>query len=313
MRIRKIIGEWYIYILMILIWIIASLITPYFRQTSVFMTIIVFSVPLAIVALGQNLVILSGRIDLSVGSILALSTVVASIIMKDNLFIGISLPLLLGALIGFINGIVVSKFRIDSFIMTFGMMAICQGVGLLIRDYPGGIIPSTYIHFILKESRNIAIMPLSILIIVLLVGEFLLKRTNFGRSVYAIGNDDLIAYRSGINVTFIRTAVFTISGFTAAVAGLFLSAVMASGDATVGALYPLDSITAVVMGGTILSGGRGDYKGTIGAVLILTSLVRIFNLIGINIWYTYIAKGLLLLMIVAIRMFGVKQEREAVL
>ena len=313
MKIRKIIGEWYIYILMILIWIIASLITPYFRQSSVFMTIIVFSVPLAIVALGQNLVILSGRIDLSVGSILALSTVIASITMKENLLIGISLPLLLGALIGFINGIVVSKFRIDSFIMTFGMMAICQGVGLLIRDYPGGYIPSGYINFLLKETRNIAITPLFILIIVLLVGEFLLKRTNFGRSVYAIGNDDLIAYRSGINVTFIRTVVFVISGFTAALSGLFLSAVMASGDATVGSLYPLDSITAVVMGGTILSGGRGDYKGTFGAVLILTSLARIFNLIGINIWYTYIAKGLLLLMIVAIRMFGVKQEREAVL
>jgi ribose/xylose/arabinose/galactoside ABC-type transport system permease subunit len=88
---------------------------------------------------------------------------------------------------------------------------------------------------------------------------------------------------------------------------------MASGDATVGALYPLDSITAVVIGGTILAGGRGDYKGTIGAVLILTSLTRIFNLTGVNIWYTYIAKGLLLLIIVAIRMFGVKEEREAVL
>ena len=313
MKIRKIIGEWYIYILMIVIWVIASLITPYFRQMSVFMTIIVFSVPLAIVALGQNLVILSGRFDLSVGSILALSTVIASVTMKNNLLIGISLPLLLGAVIGFINGISISKFRIDSFIMTFGMMAVCQGIGLLIRDYPGGYIPSGYINFLLKETRHIALTPLFILIIVLLVGEFVLKRTNFGRAVYAIGNDDVIAHRSGINVTLIRTVVFTISGFTAAIAGLFLSAVMASGDATVGSLYPLDSITAVVMGGTILAGGRGDYKGTIGAALILTSLARIFNLIGVNIWYTYIAKGLLLLIIVAIRMFGVKEEREAVL
>lgn len=313
MKIRKIIGEWYIYILMLVIWFIANLLTPYFRQMSVFMTIIVFSVPLALVALGQNLVILSGRIDLSVGSILALSTVIASVTMKNNLLIGVLLPLILGAGIGLINGIAVSKLRIDSFIMTFGMMAVCQGIGLFIRDYPGGYIPSGYINFLLKETRHIALTPLFILIIVLLVGEFVLKRTNFGRAVYAIGNDDVIAYRSGINVTLIRTAVFAISGFTAAIAGLFLSAVMASGDATVGALYPLDSITAVVMGGTILSGGRGDYRGTIGAVLILTSLARIFNLIGINIWYTYIAKGLLLLFIVAIRMFGVKQEREAVL
>jgi len=312
MKIRKIFGEWYIYILMIVIWVIASLITPYFRQLSVFMTIVVFSVPLALVGLGQNLVILSGRIDLSVGSILALSTVIASVIMRNNLLLGLFLPLLLGAVIGLINGIAVSKFRIDSFIMTFGMMAVVQGIGLLIRDYPGGFIPSQYIKFLLQETRHIALMPLLILIIVLLVGEFILKRTNFGRAIYAIGNNDVIAYRSGINVNLIRIAVFTFSGFTAAIAGLFLSAVMASGDATVGALYPLDSITAVVMGGTILSGGRGDYKGTIGAVLILTSLARIFNLIGINIWYTYIAKGLLLLIIVAIRMFGVKQEREAV-
>jgi ribose transport system permease protein len=311
MKIKKIIGEWYIYILMIIIWIIASMITPYFRQISVFMTIVVFSVPLALIALGQNLVILCGKFDLSVGSILGLSTVIASVTMNDNIFLGIFIPLLVGTIVGLINGIAVSKFRIDSFIMTFGMMAVCQGSGLLIRDYPGGIIPMKFINFLLKETANIAWTPIIILIIALLVGEFILKRTNFGRNIYAVGNDEVIAYRSGINVTFIKTAVFAISGFMAALAGLFLSAVMASGDANVGVLYPLDSITAVVMGGTILSGGRGDYKGTIGAVLILTSLSRIFNLIGVNIWYTYIAKGLLLVIIVAIRMFGVNEQREA--
>ena len=310
MKTKKIVGEWYIYILMIAIWIVASLITHYFRQMSIFMTIIVFSVPLALTALGQNLVILTGRFDLSVGGILGLTTVIASEIMRNNLLVWILLPLLLGAVICLINGISVSKFRIDSFIMTFGMMAVCQGVGLLIRDYPGGFIPKGYVNFLLKETGHIALTPLLILIVVLLAGEFVLKRTNFGRSVYAVGNNDVIAYRSGINVTFIRTVVFTISGFTAAIAGLFLSAVMASGDATVGALYPLDSITAVVMGGTILAGGRGDYKGTIGAVLILTSLSRIFNLAGVNIWYTYVAKGLLLLIVIAIRMVGVKEEKE---
>lgn len=311
MKIKKIIGEWYIYILMIIIWIVASMITPYFRQISVFMTIIVFSVPLALIALGQNLVILCGKFDLSVGSILGLSTVIASVMMNDNLFLGIFVPLLVGAIVGFINGIAVSRFRIDSFIMTFGMMAVCQGIGLLIRDYPGGIIPIDFINFLLKETANIAWTPIVILFMVLFVGEFILKRTNFGRNIYAVGNSDIIAYRSGINVDFVKTAIFTISGFMAALAGIFLSAIMASGDANVGALYPLDSITAVVMGGTVLSGGRGDYKGTIGAVLILTSLSRIFNLIGVNIWYTHIAKGLLLVMIVAIRMFGVNGQREA--
>jgi len=313
MKTKKIIGEWYIYILMIVIWVIAGLVIPHFRQMSTFMTIIVFSVPLAIVALGQNLVILTGRFDLSVGAILGLSSVIASVVMKNNLLLGILLPILLGTVIGFINGIGVSKFRIDSFIMTFGMMAVCQGIGLLVRDYPGGYIPPGYINFLLKETGHIALTPLLILIVVLLVGEFILKRTNFGRGVYAVGNNDVIAYISGINVTLIRTAVFTISGLTAAIAGLFLNAVMASGDATVGSLYPLDSITVVVMGGTILAGGRGDYKGTIGAVLILTSLARIFNLAGINIWNTYVVKGLLLLIIVAIRMVGVKEEREVAL
>lgn len=310
---RKILGEWYVFILLIVIWILGSLISPYFRQMSTFMTIIVFSVPLAIVALGQNLVILTGRFDLSVGSVLALSTVVASEIMQNNLFLGILLPLIIGVVIGFINGIFISKFRLDSFIMTFGVLATAQGIGLLIRDYPGGYISPGFINFLLKETGNIALIPLFILIMLLLVGEFILKRTNFGRSIYAVGDNDEIAYRSGINVTFIRTAVFTISGFTAALGGLFLSAIMASGDATVGALYPLDSITVVVMGGTILAGGRGDYKGTFGAVLILISLARIFNMAGVNIWYTYIAKGFLLLMIVSIRMLGVKEEREVAL
>lgn len=310
MKIGKIIRDWYIYMLIILIWAISMLAIPYFRQMSTFMTIIVFSVPLAIVALGQNFVILVGRFDLSVGSILGLSTVIASVLMKDNLILGIILPIILGTVIGLINGIGVTKFRIDSFIMTFGMMAVCQGLGLLIRDYPGGYISPKFIGFVLKEIGPLALTPLLILIIVLIIGEFILKRTNFGRNVYAVGNNDMIAYISGINVTLIRTVAFAISGFTASIAGLFLSAIMASGDATVGVLYPLDSITVVVMGGTLLTGGRGDYKGTMGAVLILTSLARIFNLIGINIWYTYVVKGLLLLIIVTIRMFGSKEERE---
>jgi ribose transport system permease protein len=311
MKIRKVFEEWYIYILMLIMWLVAGIITPYFRQISVFMTIIVFSVPLALIALGQSLVIISGKFDLSVGSILGLSTVIASVIMNDSLLAGMLIPLLVGTIAGFINGVAISKFKIDSFIMTFGMMAVCQGTGLLIRDYPGGIIPMGFIDFLLKETNNIAWTPVVILIMVLLVGEFILKRTNFGRNIYAIGNNELIAYRSGINVSFTRIAVFTISGFMAALAGIFLSAIMASGDANVGVLYPLDSITAVIMGGAILSGGKGDYKGTFGAVLILTSLARIFNLIGVNIWYTYIAKGLLLMLIVAIRMFGVKEQREA--
>lgn len=305
---QNIFREWYIYIIVVVMWIVVSLITPHFRQMSTFMNILILSIPLSIVALGQNLVILTGKFDLSVGAILALSTVIASEAMEKNIALGIFLPIIVGLFIGFINGIGVSILKIDSFIMTFGMMPVCMGIGLLIREYPGGYISPSYIKFLTYRVGPILLTPLIIFLIVLLFGEFILRRTNFGRNIYAVGNNEINAYMSGINVTLIKILAFTISGFTASLGGLFLCSTIACGDVTIGGSYTFDSITAVVIGGTILSGGRGDFKGTIGAVLILSSLGRIFNMTGVDIWWTYVVKGLLLFVVVTTRSMLVERK-----
>jgi len=307
-NIQNIFREWYIYIIVVVMWIVVSLVTSHFRQMSTFMNILILSIPLSIVALGQNLVILTGKFDLSVGAILALSTVIASEAMKKNIALGIFLPIIVGLFIGFINGIGVSILKIDSFIMTFGMMPVCMGIGLLIREYPGGYISPSYIKFLTYRVGPILLTPLIIFLIVLLFGEFILRRTNFGRNIYAVGNNEINAYMSGINVTLIKILVFTISGFTASLGGLFLCSTIACGDVTIGDSYTFDSITAVVIGGTILSGGRGDFKGTIGAVLILSSLGRIFNMTGVDIWWTYVIKGLLLFVVVVTRSMLVERK-----
>jgi len=303
MIIQKIFKNYYTYIFLIILLIIGSLASPYFMQVAVMMNIVVLSVTLLMLSLGQNLVILTGKFDLSVGSILALSTVIASVIMKDNIFLSIFVPIIIGLIIGVINGIGVSKFKIDSFIMTYGMMVIVMGITLIIRLSPGGYINPGYINFLLYKIGPISLTPIILLILTLFTGEFVLKRTNFGRNIYAVGNDEKKAIRAGINVTLVRTAVFAISGVTASLGGLFLSAVIASGDSTIGDSYLFDSITAVVLGGTSLSGGRGDFKGTMGAVLILSTLGRVFNMIGVGIWYTYLIKGILLVIVIAIGSF----------
>lgn len=301
MKLKKITPEWYIYIFLFSFWIFSSSISGSFRSVENFSNILCRAVSLSLVSLGQTYVILTAGFDLSVGGVVCLSTVIASVTMGKSIVLGIALVVLAGTGIGFINGLGVARFKVNSFIMTFGTMVIAQGLALLIRDYPGGYIPSSYINSLLFQAGSVPLTPLVLFMGTFLGGELVLQKRNFGRLIYAVGGSEENARKAGINTILIKTSVYAISGLTASLGGLFLAAEIACGDPTVGGVYMFDSITAVVMGGTLLTGGRGNFKGTIAAVLIISSIGSILNMKGVDIWYQNVIKGLLLVTVVAAR------------
>lgn len=293
-RLKRILLDWHIYLVLVVFWIVSCFASPFFRTIDTFSTILLSAVPIALVGLGQTFVVLSCGFDLSVGAVASLATAIASVTMRWGIGPSIGLVILVSLLIGAMNGLGVSKLNIDSFIMTLGMMFFLTGVNFLIRPSPGGFIPGTFKRVVLYQVADFPVVPFLILLLAAIVGILVLERRKFGREIYAVGGDPQSAKMSGVNVDRTRIKVFAVSALSAAMAGLFISARIGSGNAEVGAPYLFDSFTAVFMGGTLVTGGVGGYRGTIASALIIASIGQILQFLGITIWYHFIVKGLLL-------------------
>ncbi|MCK4788400.1 MAG: ABC transporter permease [Desulfobacteraceae bacterium] len=293
-RLKRILFGWHIYLVLVVFWIVSCFASPFFRTIDTFSTILLSAVPIALVGLGQTFVVLSCGFDLSVGAVASLATAIASVTMHWGIGPSIGLVILVSLLIGAMNGLGVSKLNIDSFIMTLGMMFFLTGVNFLIRPSPGGFIPGTFKRVVLYQVADFPVVPFLILLLAAIVGILVLERRKFGREIYAVGGDPQSAKMSGVNVDRTRIKVFAVSALSAAMAGLFISARIGSGNAEAGASYLFDSFTAVFMGGTLVTGGVGGYRGTIASALIIASIGQILQFLGITIWYHFIVKGLLL-------------------
>ncbi|MBW2059336.1 MAG: ABC transporter permease [Deltaproteobacteria bacterium] len=305
---RKILSDWYIYIVLVAFWAVSCAISPFFRTASTFSTIFVSAVPIALVGLGQTFVVLSRGFDLSVGVVASLATAIASVTMQWGIIPSVGLIFLVSCAIGLLNGLGVTKMKIDTFIMTLGMMFFLTGVTLLIRPSPGGFIPVNFKRALLYHVGEFPLIPVLILVGTALVGTIVLQRRKFGREIYAVGGNPESAKMSGVDVDRTRIKVFTVSALSAACAGLFISARIGSGNAAAGAPYLFDSFTAVFMGGTLVTGGIGGYRGTIASALIIASIGHILQFLGITIWYHFIVKGLLLAGVAGIQLFIVRRE-----
>lgn len=289
-----------VYTILVGIIIIGTLINPLLIKGRNIGNILEQATALGFVSIGQTVVILTGGIDLSVGAIISLTDCILSVIMHDNIFsliVSLVLVMVMGAFIGAVNGMGITKLKIPPFVMTLGMMSVINGVALKFRPIPGGEIP---FHFATFLTSRFYIIPLGTLIwaILLWVNILLLTRTRFGRNIYAVGGNEQTAELSGISTSKIKIGAYVISGFFASLAGIYVAARMGTGDPTVGSQFSLDSITAVVLGGISLFGGRGSLVGTIAAVFILSILSNILNLAGVMSFYQYVLKGAILLVTV---------------
>lgn len=269
-----------------------------------------------ILAVGLTFVIITGGIDLSVGSVLALAGVISMTILRDgfsvaSLAIIPQLPMLLaipmsavtaslvGTSLGMFNGLVITKFRVAPFVATLGMMTIARGLAYVYTDgRPVSPLPRVVGDFGASEA-SLWFMRIPTLVLVALVavgiGHIILSRSNFGRHVYAIGGNEEAARLSGINVGRSKLKVYALCGLLSGLSGMLLATRLASGDPKSGMMFELNAIAAVVLGGTSLMGGRGTVIGTLVGALVIGVLDNGLILLDVSAFYQMVVKGFVIL------------------
>lgn len=252
-------------------------------------------------ACGMTMVIILGGIDLSVGSIVALSGCVsAACVVRYGMPIPVALVIgiILGAAFGMINGLVICKTTIPPFIVTLATMDVARGLAYV---YTGGspvrVVTKKW-QFIGAGYVGMIPTPVIILVIILIVTAFLMNKTRFGRHIYAVGGNVQAAHFSGISVKKVKFWVYSFSGLMAGISGVVLASRMYSGQPTAGNGAEMDAIAAVVVGGTSMSGGSGKIGGTIIGALIIGFLNNGLNLLNVNSFWQYVVKGLVILLAV---------------
>ena len=258
-------------------------------------------VVVTLLAFGVTFVIILGHIDVSLGSVLALCGCVAAAVMKstDSVALALLAGLGMGLVTGVINGVVVTHFAIPAFIMTLAMTTVARGSVLL---FTGGRPITKLGNFSVIGQRSVGYVPISILILLffMVLSWVLLNHTRFGRYVYAVGGNRGAAIASGINAGGVVRKAFLYNGILTATAGIVLMSRMNSGQPAAGIGYEFDAITAVVVGGTSLSGGRGTIVGTLIGSMIIAVINNNLNLLNVNSYWQQIAKGLIILVAVII-------------
>lgn len=278
--------------LLVLSAVLAAL-TPHFLTVANLLNIAQQTSINAIVAVGMTFVILSGGIDLSVGSIVALSGVVLGVALQQEHAVPLALLAALGAGVacGLGNGALVSWGGLPPFIVTLGMMSIARGAALLFTE--GRPVSGFDAGFRSIATGHVGPVPAPVaaMILVYLVAHIVLTRTTFGRYVYAIGGNEEATRLAGISVKLHKTLIYGVSGLTSAVAAVILTARLNSAQPIAGMMYELDAIAATVIGGTSLMGGQGALSGTLVGALIMGVLRNGLNLLGVSSFLQQIVIG----------------------
>lgn len=256
----------------------------------------------AIIAVGMTCAILTGGIDLSVGPVMALSGTIAAGLMMAGFppEIGILGGLLVGALFGGLNGAFVAYAKMPPIIVTLATMGIARGLGLIYTGgYPISGLPKEFAFFGRGDVMGIQ-TPIIVMVVVYVFAYILLNKTPIGRYIYAIGGNEEAARLSGVRVSRYKLMVYTISGFTAAIAGMVLTSRLMSGQPNSGVGFELDAIAAVVLGGTAIAGGRGAIMGTLVGAMMLGVLNNGLNLMGVSPYVQNVIKGAIILLAIYI-------------
>ena len=278
-----------------------SILSPYFLSVSNFLNILLATATIGVLAYGATFVIAAAGIDLSLGSVLGLSGVVGALAINE---LGVPWPLgilcclVTGALCGLINGLLNTRAGIPAFIATLGMLGVARGLALVLTNgvpVYGLADPVVY----LGQGRPLGIpTPVIIFLLVGAIAHFVLAYTRFGKYALVIGDNEAAARAMGVHVQRHRVALYVVSGTMAGIAGLLFIARVNSGDPTAGLNYELTAITATILGGTNLFGGRASIIGTLIGALIMGVLQNGLNLLAVSSYYQQIAIGAVLILAV---------------
>lgn len=287
-------------VLAVLLVLIAAA-NPYFLEPDGFLAFVKRAAPLAILAAGQYFVIVSGEFDLSVGSLVTAEVVIAARLIDGDsgaTWPVIALLLAFGALVGLVNGVVTTKLRVPSFIVTLGMLLILSGAVFLWTDgAPRGALSQQFRQF---GRGTVGPVPWSVIILAAVVAAVVwLMRADFGRTLIATGDNQTASALSGVRVHRAKITAFVLSGLSAAVCAILLGG-FAGVSAKVGQGLEFQAITAVVLGGVVLGGGRGSVVGAIAGAFTLQALFTLLNLHGISGALEFTVQGLILIIAVAL-------------
>lgn len=290
------------FIALIFLVIVIGAISPDFRTVNNFLSLLRQSAINGLIAFGMTCVILTGGIDLSVGSVLALTSIICAHTIKIGLPAPLSMliALIFGIILGTISGLMVTKSRLQPFIATLITMTGYRGLTMILSG--GKPISRLGNNLLLNQIGKGSFLgipiPVWILIIFFAIFLFVLKKTVLGRQIYATGSNAKSAELAGININNIKLIVYAVSGFMASLSGLILVSRLGSAQPTLGSGYELDAIAAVALGGTSMTGGRGKITGTLIGILIIAVLNNGLNIIGVSSYYQDVVKALVIFLAV---------------
>lgn len=301
-----------IYTILFVFIIASSIASPDFFMPYNLKNLINSAFPLMMVAFGQSLIILTGGIDLSVGGIVSLSNTVAIVLMTRmesglGAFIAVLITLLVGTACGALNGFLVAKGRMSPIIVTIATSVIFGGLALFVLPVPGGMVNLGLVEIL--AGGDIFGIPFSAfyLIIAIIAIRLLTNNTNFGNGLRAIGGNEGAAFSTGVKVAAIKIKAYALTGLLSAIAGIFLTTIMYSGDPNIGATHAMYSITAAVVGGILMSGAVGDILGTVAGVIIIYMINNMLNLVGVSSYYQYVFQGGFLIVALIISSIKIKK------
>ena len=309
--IKNIINKFGIFLVLFAVCLAIALMTDKFLTWSNIINVTRQTTTNAIMAIGISFVIITGGIDLSVGSVLAFSSAVACKMILEGTSAAVAIPsgMLIGMVIGLFSGVLVSKVKIAPFIATLATMTIFRGFTLV---FTGGMPMSGMDESFTQIGTGYVFgflpVPVIILIVIALIAWFVQRKTKFGRYIYAIGGNESAAKLSGIMVGRVKVAVYAISGLLCAIAGLIMSARLNSAQPRAGEGAELDAIAAAVIGGVSLDGGKGTIRGVIAGAFIIGVLNNALNLLNVSPYYQQAVKGIVILIAVIIDRVTRKKE-----
>ena len=293
--------------------ILFSILSPYFFNFDNLITVIKQTAVIGIIAIGVTFVIITGGIDLSLGSVVAVSGVVAGYTLASGApnIVGVLVGTLIGLLCGVLSGFLVAYGELPAFIATLGMMMSARGMSLVLTQGRPVYLAGNKTFNLIHNYNLFKVIPLPViyLVVIAIVAHYILKRTAIGRYVFATGSNEDAARLSGINVQMVKLVVYSVSGLMSGLSGILLVARLNSAQPAIGSGYELDAIAAAVIGGTSLSGGEGQIIGTIIGALIMSTMKNGLNLMHVSQFWQQVIIGIVVIMAVYIDIKRRKTQR----
>ncbi len=307
-KVMKYMSELTTLIALIGLMMVITFINPNFLTANNLLNLLLQVTANGFIAFGMTFVILTGGIDLSVGSILALSSALTAGLIAAGIPVpfAILLAVCMGGIFGMLNGLLVAYGKLAPFIVTLASMTIFRGATLVFTNgnpLTQGLSDSFLFQF-LGQGYVVGIpFPVILMFLVFIILYVVLHKIAFGKSVYALGGNEKAAYISGVKLNKVKIIIYTISGIMASISGLIITSRLSSAQPTAGTSYEMDAIAAVVLGGTSLSGGKGRILGTLIGALIIGVLNNGLNIIGVSAFWQQVVKGVVILIAVLLDRF----------